>query len=247
MVRKSSSTLSPFLIALRRHHHPRQLSSSPQLRHSFFFVRHEASSHHAAASSSIVFDPNKTVEPPSCHLRHRFNQSTPDRLPSSSRPTITGLLTIYVIQRHHLHFYATGDHSPRLCAELCITINTNLQIYSICTLMGRVLCVLRLLGRQGPPRGVSSRGTYYWGAYLSSCCSLLPMLLPSCHFYTFSGSCIFYFPSCCFIIILIIFSFSTCVYAHFTKWLYYALSLSLKLAALAFGCTSLFYSTCADH
>src|SRR6218665_1156684 len=80
MVRKSSSTLPPFIIDLRRHHHPRQLSSSPQLRHSFFFVRHEASSHHAAASSSIVFDPNKTVEPPSCHLRHRFNQSTPDRL-----------------------------------------------------------------------------------------------------------------------------------------------------------------------
>src|SRR6218665_3220514 len=83
MVRKSSSTLSPFIIDLRRHHHPRQLSSSPQLRHSFFFVRHEASSHHAAASSSIVFDPNKTVEPPSCHRRHRFNQSTPDCLPSS--------------------------------------------------------------------------------------------------------------------------------------------------------------------
>src|SRR6218665_255816 len=99
-----------------------------------------------AASSSIVFDPNKTVEPPSCHLRHRFNQSTPDRLPFSSRPTITGLLTIYVIERHHLHFYTTVDHSPRLCAELCITINTNLQIYSICTLMGRVLCVLRILG-----------------------------------------------------------------------------------------------------
>src|SRR6218665_3320183 len=88
---------------------------------------------------------------------------------------VTGLLIIYVIQRHHLHFYTPVDHSPRLCAELRITINTNLQIYSICTLMGRVLCVLRLLGRQGPPRGVSSRGTYYWGTYLSSCCSLLPM------------------------------------------------------------------------
>src|SRR6218665_45533 len=89
MVRKSSSTLSPFIIDLRRHHHPRQLSSSPQLHNSFFFVRHEASSHHAAASSSIIFDPNKTVEPPSCPLRHRFKQSTPDRLPSSSRPTIS--------------------------------------------------------------------------------------------------------------------------------------------------------------
>jgi len=36
------------------------------------------------------------------------------------------------------------------------------------SLMGRVPCVLRTLGRQGPPRGVSSRGTYYWGANLSN-------------------------------------------------------------------------------
>src|SRR6218665_3218907 len=40
-------------------------------------------------------------------------------------------------------------------------------------------------GETRSPRGVSSRGTYYWGTYLSSCCSLLPMLLPSCHFYIF--------------------------------------------------------------
>src|SRR6218665_156191 len=120
MVRKSSSTLSPFIIDLRRHHHPRQLSSSPQLRHSFFFVRHEASSHHAAASFSIVFDPNKTVEPPSCLLRHRFNQSTPDRLPSSSRPKITGLLTIYVIQRHHAPSFL--HHRRSFSSSMCRTL-----------------------------------------------------------------------------------------------------------------------------
>src|SRR6218665_3736005 len=68
---------------------------------------------------------------------------------------------------------------------LCIAIKTNLPIYSICTLMGRVLCVLRILGRQGLPRGVSSRSTYYWGTYLSSYGSLLSILLSLCHFYFF--------------------------------------------------------------
>src|SRR6218665_997136 len=42
----------------------------------------------------------------------------------------------------------------------------------------------------------------------------------------------FHFPSCYFITILIIFSFSTCVSAYFQEWLYYVLSLVLKLAAL---------------
>jgi len=152
-------------------------------------VPHDDTSNHVINSSSIVFDPN-AVDPPSGHLQHRLRQSTPDHLPSSPRATITGLVIIYVIQRHHLHFYAAVDHSARLCAELCISINTNLPIYSICTLMGRVLCVLRILGRQGLPRGVSSRGTYYWGTYLSSYCSLLSILLSLCHFYFFSGSCI---------------------------------------------------------
>src|SRR6218665_3164476 len=64
--------------------------------------------------SRRVFDTSHpAVAPPSCHLRHRFNQSTPDRLPSSSRATITGLLTIYVIRHHRLRFTATVDHSLR--------------------------------------------------------------------------------------------------------------------------------------
>ena len=89
----------------------RQVSTSP-------FVVYSPSrrvfdtSHPAVATPSIALTIT-AVDPPSCHLRHRFNQSTPDRLPSSSRATITGLLTIYVIRHHRLRFTATVDHSLR--------------------------------------------------------------------------------------------------------------------------------------
>src|SRR6218665_641372 len=73
-----SSTMSTF-IDLRRHRPHRQLSSSPTLCHTFSSVPRDDTSHHVANSSSIVF-----VGSPLRHLRHRFRQSTPDRLSSPS-------------------------------------------------------------------------------------------------------------------------------------------------------------------
>src|SRR6218665_1742981 len=77
-----SSTMSTF-IDLRRHRPYRQLSSSPPLRHSFSSVPPDDTYRHAANPSSIVFD-TSAVGSPLHHLRHRFRQSTPDRLSSPS-------------------------------------------------------------------------------------------------------------------------------------------------------------------
>src|SRR6218665_3017836 len=195
-----SPTMSTF-IALRRHRPHRPLSSSLQFRHSFSSVPHDDTSRLAANSSSIVFDPTAVgslyatfaIDLASPYLfafvhdddhwcDHTLRPSTSP--PPFLRQRISFSSSLYKSLHYHLHE----------SAALLVTSY----------IMGRVLCHL-LWGRQGPPRGVRSRGTYYFGACMSSCYSLLPILglLSLCHFYFFQVPA-FYVPSCCFITIFLI-------------------------------------------
>src|SRR6218665_1367079 len=139
------------------------------------------------------------------HTLHRLNHHCrrPTFLPSStSIQPVDARSSSFLFETddhwfaHHLGHSTSPPsflhHRRSFSSSMCRTLyyHQHESTYLLDMYSDGARTVLRLLGRQGPPRGVSSRGTYYWGAYFSSCCSLLPMLLSSCHFYIFSGSCI---------------------------------------------------------
>ena len=146
-------------IALRRHRPHRPPSSSLQFRHSFSSVPHDDTSRLTANSSSIVFDPTAVG---SLYATFAIDLASPSLFafvhdddhwcdhtlrPSTSPPPflrqrISFSSSLYKSLHYHLHE----------SAALLVT-----------SYMRGAYFVTRILGRQGSPRGVRSRSSYYLG------------------------------------------------------------------------------------